>query len=103
MTRRFAVVLLALVTIAPIALVIWRSVSTAAGLSLHHDEAAFTAPANIEALVNTVLISFATVVFATVLALPLALLVSRTDLPAARPFRLLLVVPYVVPPFLGAI
>lgn len=103
MTRRFAVVVLALVTIAPIALVIWRSVSTATGLSLQHYEAAFTDPANIEALVNTVVISFATVVFATVLAIPLALLVSRTDLPGARPFRLLLVVPYVVPPFLGAI
>jgi iron(III) transport system permease protein len=42
-------------------------------------------------------------VFAAAVAIPLAWLVSRTDLPGARLFRVLLVLPYVVPPYLGAI
>jgi iron(III) transport system permease protein len=101
--RLVAVIVLAIVTLAPIALVVWRSVATSSGLTSAHYREAYSDPVNLEALANTVIISFATVVFATVLAIPLGWLVSRTDLPGARWFRALLVIPYVVPPFLGAI
>jgi iron(III) transport system permease protein len=100
---RLAIVLLAIFTIAPIGFVVWRSVATPSRVTIAHYEKAFTDPVNTEALANTVVISFATVVFATALAIPLTWLVARTDLPGARWFRGLLVVPYVVPPFLGAI
>ena len=101
--RYLAIAFLAVVTLAPIGFVVWRSVSTPSGVTLDHYREAFTDPVNAEALVNTVLISIATVIFATGLAIPLGWIVSRTDLPGARWFRALLVVPYVVPPFLGAI
>ena len=87
----------------PIVLVVVRSVVTPAGLTLRHYHEAFSEPSNLQAIVNTLAVSSATVLFAVALAMPLAWLVARTDLPGARRFRLVLVVPYVVPPYLGAI
>ena len=101
--RWLAGLVLAVLTLAPIALVVVRSVATPAGVTLRHYDEAFSEPANLQAIVNTLAVSSATVVFAAVLAIPLAWLVARTDLPGARRFRLILVVPYVVPPYLGAI
>jgi iron(III) transport system permease protein len=101
--RPAAIAMLALVTLAPIALVLARSIVTPAGVTLAYYRAALSDPANVQAAVNTLVISTATMVFAAALAIPLAWLVARTDLPAARSFRALLVVPYVVPPYLGAI
>jgi iron(III) transport system permease protein len=98
-----AAALLAVLTIVPIAFVLWRSLTPPSGVSLDHYREAFTDPVNLSAILNTIVISTATVVFATALAIPLAWLVSRTDLPGARRFRVVLVVPYVVPPYLGAI
>jgi iron(III) transport system permease protein len=100
---RAAVWLLAILTIAPIGLVLLRSVVTPNGVTLAHYREAFTEPANGQAWVNTLVVSLATVVFATLLAIPLAWLVSRTDLPGARRFKVLLLVPYIVPPYIGAI
>jgi iron(III) transport system permease protein len=94
---------LALFTIVPIVLVMFRSVATPAGITIRHYGEAFSEPANLQAIVNTLAVSAATVLFATALAIPLAWLVARTDLPGARRLRLILVVPYVVPPYLGAI
>jgi iron(III) transport system permease protein len=95
--------LLAVVTIFPIVLVVIRSVVTPAGVTGRHYVEAFGDPANLQAIGNTLMVSAATVLFAAVLAIPAAWLVARTDLPAARRFRALLLVPYVVPPYLGAI
>jgi iron(III) transport system permease protein len=101
--RRGAAFVLAILTLAPIVLVVIRSVATPAGVTLRHYDEAFSEPANLQAIVNTLAVSSATVLFAAALAIPLAWLVARTDLPGARRFRLILVVPYVVPPYLGAI
>ncbi len=101
--RGAAVVVLAILTILPILLVLLRSVAPPGGLTLEHYSAAFTDPSNLQALANTFLVSTATMVFGCTLGIPLAWLVSRTDLPGKRAFRVLLLVPYVVPPYLGAI
>ncbi len=101
--RVAAVVLLAVLTIAPIALLLIRSVATPAGVTSRHYAEAFSDPGNLQAIVTTFIVSSATVVFALSLAIPLAWLVARTDLPGAPRFRVLLLVPYVVPPYLGAI
>src|SRR5687767_5177692 len=93
--RQGAALLLALLTLAPIALVLLRSIVTPDGITVDHYREAFGDPANLQAIVNTIVISLATVVFAVALAIPMAWLVSRTDLPGARRFRVLLVVPYV--------
>jgi iron(III) transport system permease protein len=101
--RLAGILLLGLLTLAPIALVLVRSVATPAGMTSAHYEEAFTDPTNLQAIVTTAVVSSATVVFAACLAIPLAWLVARTDLPAAPRVRVLLLVPYVVPPYLGAI
>ena len=101
--RRLAGVALAVLTIVPIAWVVIRSVATPSSVTLRHYAEAFGDPQNLQAIVNTLAVSSATVAFAVAFALPLAWLVARTDLPAAGRFRLILIVPYVVPPYLGAI
>ena len=101
--RWLAGLVLAVLTLVPIALVVARSVATPAGLTLRHYDEAFSDPEHLQAIVNTLVVASATVVFAAALAIPLAWLVARTDLPGAGRFRLILVVPYVVPPYLGAI
>lgn len=100
---RVATVSLAVLTLAPIALVLARSGLTPVGGTFEHYRRALADPANFQALVNTLVVSIATAAFAAALAVPLAWLVARTDLPGARRFRALLLVPYVVPPYLGAI
>ena len=102
-SRRLAGAALAMLTLAPIAWVVIRSVATPDGLTLRHYDEAFSESQNLQAMVNTLAVSSATVIFAVALAFPLAWLVARTDLPGAGRFRLILVVPYVVPPYLGAI
>jgi iron(III) transport system permease protein len=53
-------------------------------------------------LANTLYVATATTILAGLLGTGLALLVGRTDLPARRLFQGTLVLPYLVPPFIGA-
>ena len=57
---------------------------------------------NFDALRNTLLASFATMLLGTLFAFPLAWLVGRTDLYGRRFFRSLFVLTYMVPPYVGA-
>jgi iron(III) transport system permease protein len=100
---RCAVALLALLTLAPLVMVVARALVPGPVPTLRHFAAAMNDPANVDALVTTLAVAGATVVGATAVAVPLAWLVSRTDLPGARLLRVVLAVPYVVPPYLGAI
>lgn len=70
------------------------------------DPAALSAladPVNLRALWNTVLLCLGTVAFSLVLGVPMGWLLGRTDLPGAAAWRVLLSLPYVVPPYIGAI
>ncbi len=62
----------------------------------------FTYSLNVEALKNTVIASFATMILGTLLAFPLAWLVGRSNLYGKRFFRSLFVLTYMVPPYVGA-
>ena len=97
------VLALLLLTVVPIGLVIYRSVFTPDGATLQYYREAFGRSASIRSVLNTLIISVGTVIFATLLAVPSAWLVARTDLPGHRRFRFLLLLPYVIPPYLGAI
>ncbi len=59
-------------------------------------------PLNLEALKNTLLAAFATMILGTLLAFPLAWLVGRTNLYGKKFFRSLFVLTYMVPPYVGA-
>ena len=62
----------------------------------------YTYPLNLDALSNTLIASFATMILGTALAFPLAWLTGRTNLYGRRFFRSLFVMTYMVPPYVGA-
>ena len=62
----------------------------------------YTYPLNLDALSNTIIAAFSTMVIGTLLAFPLAWLVGRTNLYGRRFFRSLFVLTYMVPPYVGA-
>ena len=68
-------------TALPICFVLYRSVMTRDGATLEFYREAYGASAGLRAIVNTLVISIATVVFSLAIAIPAAWLVTRTDLP----------------------
>ncbi len=62
----------------------------------------YTYPLNLEALKNTLIAAFATMILGTAIAFPLAFLVGRTNLYGRKIFRFLFVMTYMVPPYVGA-
>ncbi|HDP78065.1 MAG TPA: iron ABC transporter permease, partial [Mesotoga infera] len=63
----------------------------------------FQANRNYTALFNSLKLGFFTSLFSALLGAPLAWLVTRTNLPFARLFKTLFILPYMIPPFVGAI
>lgn len=62
----------------------------------------YTHSMNLEAMKNTLIIAFFTMVLGTLIAFPLAWLVGRTNLHGKKFFRALFVLTYMVPPYVGA-
>ncbi|MBR3105669.1 MAG: iron ABC transporter permease [Clostridia bacterium] len=62
----------------------------------------YTYQLNLDALINTLIAAFCTMVLGTLLAFPLAWLVGRTNLYGKKFFRALFVLTYMVPPYVGA-
>ena len=62
----------------------------------------YTYSLNLDALKNTTIAAFATMILGTLLAFPLAWLVGRTNLYGKKFFRSLFVLTYMVPPYVGA-
>ncbi len=79
------------------------SVSSPDGLTLAHFRAFFARGLFIEALVNTLVAGVAAVAFGSVVALPLAVLISRYDFAGRGIVQTLAVLPLVIPPFVGAV
>ena len=95
--------LLAVFILYPLARVLAVAVGSPEGLTLTHFAAFFARPLFIESLVNTLVAGVAAVVFGSVVALPLALLVTRYDFPGRALIQTLCVLPLVIPPFVGAV
>ena len=70
--------------------------------SLETFQRLYTYPLNLDALGNTLVAAFATMILGTLLAFPLAWLVGRTNLYGKKFFRALFVLTYMVPPYVGA-
>jgi len=86
----------------PVVYIAIKSVFPEGRFTLDTVKRLYTYPMNLEALRNTLLASFATMVLGTLIAFPLAWLVGRTDLYGRKFFRSLFVVTYMVPPYVGA-
>lgn len=102
-SRWIAIGVLFVFTVLPIVLVAYRSFSPPSGPTLSFYREAFSRSITLRSLGNTALISILTVIFGSLLAIPSAWLVARTDVPVGSAFRSLLLLPYVIPPYIGAI
>jgi iron(III) transport system permease protein len=88
----------------PLVLLIWRSLwASEGGISLQNYIAVYSKARNWDAVVTTVVVCgltmFASMIFATLLAW----LVVRSNLPFKKQFRSIFFLPYVIPPYVGAI
>jgi iron(III) transport system permease protein len=97
-----AAVLLAAIVVYPLAMVFVRSLNVDGAWSLATYARAVT-PDNLRPLWNTVWTAALTSVLAMGTGTLLAFLLVRTDLPGRQWMRTLVVLPYAIPPFLGAI
>jgi iron(III) transport system permease protein len=78
-------------------------VGTGGEITLRNYAAVFGKARNWDAVVSTVIVSGLTMLFSMIFATILAWLVVRSDLPFKRQFRSLFFLPYVIPPYVGAI
>ncbi len=99
-----AAVLLLLVLVAlPLSLLFYKSFVRDGTLTLANYMEVFSDQRNYLPFWNTVKLGFWTVVLATALGLPLGWLVARTDLPGKGLLEVMCLLPYMLPPFIGAI
>src|SRR5437773_45622 len=97
------VLLLAALVLLPMFRLLMTSLAGDAGrLSLEHYRQLFVDPAFVKPLLTTLWTSAAVGILCILSAAPMAWLVSRTDLPAKRLLRALILASFVTPPFLGA-
>ena len=87
----------------PLALVFYKSFLRENTLSLVNYIDVFSEKNNYFPFLNTLKIGALTVIFATAMGVILAWLVARTDIPFKGFLDTLLLVPYMIPPFIGAI
>lgn len=88
----------------PISLIFFQSVLSEAGtLTVEFLERIFEVKSNYMSLMNTLSISLLTVFFTILIGCPLAWVVTRTDMPCKGLFKTLFIIPYMIPPFIGAI
>lgn len=110
-TAKGAPVLLTVAVVAYLALIVAYPIGSLLEVALTHEGQwslshfgdVLTAPGFVGAIRNSLVVSVMTTVFATILGSSLAWLVSRTDLPGRRHLRWALLLPFAIPPFVGAI
>jgi iron(III) transport system permease protein len=93
---------LGLLILLPLGWLGYVSVSGEHGPTLAHYTRAFTDPRLQRALWNTLVLAFWSGLAALALGAPMAWLSARTDLPARRVIKSLILASFVTPPFLGA-
>ncbi len=76
---------------------------TGKGFTFDHVLLLFRDPRTLEALVNSFKVATATTTIAILIALPLAVLGARCTFPFKKAFSALVLVPLILPPFVGAI
>lgn len=94
---------MAMLIIWPAGQVVYRSLVTEGDFTLSHYHRALAQPGNLRALVNTVWVGLASAAGAMAVGTLAAFLLVRTDIPGKSWLRPLIVFPYAIPPFFGAI
>jgi iron(III) transport system permease protein len=94
--------LVALLMLLPLGWIVALSLSGDGGAGLASYRAALADPQLRKALWNTLVMAFWVGLFSLLVGAPMAWLTARTDLPAKRTIRALVLASFVTPPFLGA-
>jgi iron(III) transport system permease protein len=94
---------LAITVVYPLLAVLIQSFSEASGLTTEKIREVFTTPNIIEAVINTLIISVLTVVFAGSVGVTLAWLIARSNMPFRRVFDPLNMIPFYLSSVVGAL
>lgn len=98
-----AVALLLIFGAFPILVLVLKAFTAGDELTLENFSRVYGNAANLRSVLMTVRTAGLTMIISLVISFPLAWLVGRTDLPLKGIFRTLIVTPYMIPPFVGAI
>ena len=98
-----SVVVLVVVVAIPVLLIFWTALFVDGSLNVKDILAILRKPDTYEALRNSVVIAAGVTFFSTIIGVFFAWLVSRTDLPFKETMRLLFLVPFMLPSFIGAL
>ena len=98
-----SVLVLVVVVAVPMLLIFWHAAVVDGGLNIAGAITVLSEPDVFQAVVNSLVIAAAVTVVSTFLGVFFAWLVSRTDLPFKETMKLLFLVPFMLPSFIGAI
>jgi iron(III) transport system permease protein len=98
-----SILILVVVVAIPVLLIFWNSFYVEDTFNARDVVKILSQPDTYEALKNSVIIAAGVTVFSTIIGVFFAWLVSRTDLPLKETMKLLFVVPFMLPSFIGAL
>lgn len=87
----------------PSIVLVARSFMTGQEISLSNYVTVFSDPGIVSSMINSLIVVVPATIIGTIMAIILAWIVTRTDLPGKGIWQTLLVIPYLIPPFIGAI
>lgn len=103
MILALSIVTLIVVVAIPVLLIFWNSFVVDGAFNLADVVRIITEPETYEALKNSFIIAIGVTLFSTIIGVFFAWLVTRTDLPFKETMKLLFVVPFMLPSFIGAL
>ncbi|WP_306600805.1 iron ABC transporter permease [Geothrix sp. 21YS21S-2] len=98
-----SILILVVVVAVPILLIFWNAFVVDGKPNIPGALALLAQPDTLEALRNSLVIAGGTTVFSTIIGVSFAWLVSRTDLPCKAAMKVLFLVPFMLPSFIGAL
>ncbi len=98
-----SVLILVLVVAVPVILILWTALFVNGSLNVKDIVNILSRPDTYEALKNSLVIAGGVTFFSTIIGVFFAWLVSRTDLPFKETMKVLFLVPFMLPSFIGAL
>jgi iron(III) transport system permease protein len=98
-----SILILVVVVAIPVLLIFWNSFFVEGTFNAKDVVKILSQPDTYEALKNSILIAIGVTLFSTIIGVFFAWLVSRTDLPMKGTMKLLFIVPFMLPSFIGAL
>jgi iron(III) transport system permease protein len=98
-----ALLVLSVLVALPLALILWRAIAPDGDLAMGSAIAVLGDGTNLEVVRNTIVLGLLVIVGATLVAAPLAFLMSRTSFRRQRWLDVLIIVPFMTPPYINSI